>query len=237
VNRFKNRPQLSFFFFLFAPATLFLIIGVGSLWSNRYDLNAAARARTTQVQCGYTTDISPVEDFGRLVTISDPYLGNLHADVTLIEYFDPNCSHCKTLHPILQKVMLKYADRVRFFMIPYVLWPHSMAQIEALYIAAQEGKYFDMLDAQFNIQKPGGLSLYELRQIASELGMDPDRLQARLERGLYRKDILGKREKIIELGVTGTPTLVINGLFITEPQAKTFDCLSQLLEEELKASD
>lgn len=211
--------------------------GVGSFWPIHSGLNEAATGRFTPVQCGYTTDISPVEDYGRLVTISDPYMGNFEADVTLIEYFDPNCSHCKNLHPILRDVISKYADRVNFYMIPYVLWPYSMAQIEALYIAAQEGKYFDMLDAQFNIQKPGGLSLYELRQIASELAMDPDRLQARLERGLYRKDILGKREQIIELGVRSTPTLVINGRFITDARAKTLDCLSQLIEEELNASD
>ncbi len=236
MNHFKNHIRDSFFS-LVAVGTLIVISGVGSFWPNRPGLNEATIGRLTPVQCGYTTDIPPVQDYGDLVTISDPYLGNYDAVVTVIEYFDPNCSYCKSLHPVMQQLISKYADRVRFFMIPYVLWPHSMAQIEALYITAQEGKYYDMLDAQYNVQKSGGLSLYELRQIAAELDVDPDQLQARLERGLYRTDILSKKEQIKELGVSGTPTLVINGRFITDSDAKTVECLSRLIEEALKASD
>jgi protein-disulfide isomerase len=45
---------------------------------------------------------------------------------------------------------LSRPDDARFYFVPYVLGPHSVGQTSALYMAAQEGKFFDMLDELFD---------------------------------------------------------------------------------------
>ncbi len=188
-----------------------------------------------KAECGFSPFISATYNYADLVTTADPFVGEFDASVTVIEYFDPNCGHCKTLHPIMKDVIEKYQDRVRFFMIPFVLWPYSLAQIEALYVAAAKGKYYDMLDAQLNIQRAGGLSMNDLRILAEELEIDPDWLQARVEEGRHQENIINLRQRIIEQGVSSTPTIMINGRYITEPASKTVDCIGKLIEGALVA--
>jgi protein-disulfide isomerase len=195
--------------------------------------DAPANAQAAPAECGFTPYISRTGHYAELVSESDPVVGDFDAPVTVIEYFDPNCGHCRTMHPIMKKVIETYQDRVRFFMIPYVLWPYSLGQIEALYVSAAKGKYYEMLDAQFNVQQPGGLSIDELSDLAESIGIDPDWLKSRVAEGRHQQEIIARRGQIRELGVTGTPTIMINGRYITDSASKTAECIGHLIEEAL----
>lgn len=182
-------------------------------------------------ECQYDPEKERVRNYSELVNFFDPALGNADAPVTVIEYFDPNCPHCATIHPVMVQVVRNTSDKARFVFKPFVLWNHSIAQSEALYAAAQEGKFFQMLEHQYAIQQPRtGLSEQQLRSIASEIGMDPDVLIKRIESGLYRRTLAEQREKAIEAGVNSTPAVLINGRFV-ESTSKTVDCLTQLIEQ------
>jgi len=179
-------------------------------------------------ECGYNEDIPEVEDYMRLITFGDPYMGNFDAGVTVVEYFDPNCPHCKTFHPIMKQVIADNEQHARFFMIPFVLWQYSLAQAEALFVAGQDGKYFEMLDAQYDNQKAGGMSLDELVLLAEDIGLDPEVFRGRLERGLNQRMIIARRQEISDLGIGGTPTVMINGRFISS-DSKSRECMNQLI--------
>jgi len=183
-------------------------------------------------ECSFTEEIPAVEDYMRLVTFSDPYQGNFEADVTVIEYFDPNCPHCKTLHPIMKEVIAANGQHARFFMIPFVLWQYSLPQAEALFVAGQDGKYFDMLDAQYAAQKPGGMTIDELVSLASDIGLDPVVFRTRLEKGLNQRMILARRQEISELGIRGTPSVMINGKFV-DSGSKSLQCINELIAGEV----
>lgn len=189
----------------------------------------AADSSPAAGECAYDSEKAPIEDMSRLINFFDPEKGDPNAPVTVIEYFDPNCPHCKTLHPIVDEVVESHSEKARFIFKPFVLWPHSMAQSEALYAAAQEGKFFEMLDLQYAIQQPQtGLSADQLRAIAEEIGMDSDVLMQRIERGIYRPMLAEQREYAVEAGVTGTPAVLINGRFV---ETRTADCLRQLIDQ------
>lgn len=190
-----------------------------------------------KAECSYSPYISRSRNFADLVTSADPVVGDIDAPVTVIEYFDPNCGHCKAMHPVMKDIIEKYQDRARFYMVPFVLWEYSLGQIEALYVAAAKGKYYEMLQAQFDNQKAGGLSMNDLRDLAESIDIDPDWLEARVAEGRYQDSILNRRRQIIQKGVTGTPTIMINGRYITESAAKTASCIGQLIEETLVSGD
>lgn len=186
---------------------------------------------STPAECPYDPEKEPVEDFRRLINLFDPTVGEADAPVTVIEYFDPNCLHCKTFHDVITPVVRSHADRALFVFKPFVLWNYSIVQSEALYAATREKKFFPMLEAQYEMQNPGtGLSLEQLRQIAEEIEMNPDVLVQRLESRLYRRTLEQQRSEAIEIGVNQTPTVLINGRFVAA-ESHTVECLQSMIEE------
>lgn len=208
---------------LFLLLAALLAHGIGSF--------SGDEGRSGPRACQFSETIAPVDDYERLITFADPYLGNFEAGVTVIEYFDPNCIHCKSLHPVMKEVIEANSKRARFFFVPFVLWQHSLLQIEALFVAGQDGKYFEMLDRQFELQKPEGMNVEELVAIASEIGLDPVVFRTRLEKGLNLRSIVNRRTEISDIGITGTPAVMINGK-VVDSQSRSLSCLNELIAQE-----
>lgn len=183
-----------------------------------------------QSQCGFDDSKPTVANYEEYLGVQDPFVGNPDASVTVMEFFDPNCPHCKTMHAVMKDVIEEYGDQARFFYKPVPLWQYSVNQIEALYAAAQENKFEEMLVKQFERQKQGGLNVRELREIASEIGMDPDQLQQRIDRGIYRDVVMQQRVIASNIGLSGVPTILVNGRFVASP-SKTKECLGQIIED------
>ena len=184
-------------------------------------------------ECSFRSEVPVAEDYMSLVSIADPYLGDMESSVTVIEFFNPNCPHCATFHPVMKQVVGDMGAHARFFLIPFPLWQYSLVQTEALYVAAQEGKYFDMLDAQYLHQKQGGMSMDEVTVLAGDIGLETAVFRQRLEQGLNQRMILERRQQIAEMGVRGTPSVMINGqLGAGDSLARI--CLNQLIADEAK---
>lgn len=183
-------------------------------------------------ECPYDPAIPAVQDYTQMVSFADPFLGTSDTGVQVVEYFDPNCPHCRTMHPILKRVIETRGDKAQFFMVPHIVFQQSLNQIEALYVAAQDGKdkYFAMIDAQFEAQKPSGLSIPELAQLAKNIGLDPEVFSARVNRGLNRQTIASRRQQVASYGLRGVPTVLINGRVIAG-QSKTIACLEQMIDQ------
>jgi protein-disulfide isomerase len=147
--------------------------------------------------------------------------------VTVIEYFDPNCPHCKDFHQIMKTLVEAHRDDVRFVFKPFPLRRSSLPEIQALYVAHQEGKFSEMLDAQYARQSRSGIGKRDLRDVASEIGMNPDVLLSRIEQGKYRQKILAQRKKAINIGVESTPTVLVNGYFV---KTRTPECMNTFIE-------
>jgi predicted DsbA family dithiol-disulfide isomerase len=188
-------------------------------------LSVAPRA---SAECVYDPGVPAVADYEQLVNFSDPFEGTASSGVQVLEFFDPNCPHCRTMHPIMRRVIETHGDRAQFFMVPFIVFPQSMPQIEALYVAAQDGKFSEMLDAQFANQKAGGLSVAELAALAGTMGIDSNVFATRVGRGLNQASIISRRQQISGLGVSGVPTVMINGRIIAST-SKTVSCLQEMI--------
>ena len=195
---------------------------------------AAAGGAEGGRDCTFDPAKSAVSNPQRLVNFMDPIKGNRDARVTVVEFFDPNCPACKQFHPVMEYLVENYGDQARFVFKPMPLWDYSVPQIEALYVAQQQGLFSEMLEAQFARLGPehggGGLSVAQLQEVAGEIGLDPEALATELEEGTQRARALQNRQLAAEVGVNSTPTVLVNGRFV-QNTSRSAECLATFIEE------
>lgn len=178
--------------------------------------------------CRYDPSHTAVTDFRSLIDTRDARMGNDQASVVVIEFFEPNCPHCKTFHPIMKEVARLHGDKAQFVIKPVVFWPRSSLQAQAMYAAQQEGKFFEMVERQFDIQRPEGLGEAEVRSIAQGIGMNADALMQSIRAGNYSAMMNIQRAHFQQSGLTAVPAVLINGRAV-EGTSRTVACLGQLI--------
>lgn len=191
-------------------------------------------AQAAQEACEFDAEralSTPVEE---LLRENDPALGNEDSEVIVVEFFDPNCPHCHDFHDTFKQVVETYEDRVRFHKLPFALWDYSLTQIEAMLVAERSGSYYEMVDRQMELRRNDGLSNEEVAELGAELGFDEERFQEVLERGPLQNEVQERRRAYSQAGVQSTPTVTINGETVS---SRSFDCISQKIDETLAAAE
>jgi protein-disulfide isomerase len=225
------KRQVALFVYLVAAAAV--LVGTDLVYFDETSA-AAPQARSASesaasARCELDDSKTPLQDQGSsLVGFQDITEGSNASGVTVVEYFDPNCPHCKDFHQVMKKVVEAHRDEVRFVYKPFPLRRTSLPEIQALYVAAQSDKFSEMLEAQYARQGPGGIVMKDLRAIAKEIGLDPNVLNKRLEQNEYRNKVLQQRKQAVKIGVDSTPTVLINGHFV---ESRTQECLNTFIEQ------
>lgn len=163
---------------------------------------------------------------------SDPVQGNPSSEVLLIEFFDPNCEPCQRFNPILKKVMEKYGDQIQYYMHPIPVWQYSFRQIEALLLAKEKGKYYEMIDLQFENAKERGMNIEQLVALADSLNIDTEWMRSRLEMKRMRKEVGRLSYQAKKAGVKTTPTFAIGRKIISPSQPTS--CIARLIDRTLQ---
>jgi Protein-disulfide isomerase len=175
------------------------------------------------------------------ITSSDHVLGKADSKVTLVEYADFECPACGEFYTqVLKPIENEYKDRVRFvyrnFPIPgHVNGPAAAYAAEA---AGLEGKFFEMADELFTNQavwsSENGTDLAKtLDSYAQALGLNMDKFHADEQSDAVKAKVDIDYQSGVKSGVTGTPTLFINGKQI-EPAA--YDGFKQTIDAALAAA-
>jgi len=160
-------------------------------------------------------------------------VGPKDAKVTLVEFFDYNCTYCKKSTDWLQNVIKKHPKDVRvvFKELPILegRTKTSRNAAKAAMAAQRQGKYMEMHLALMN----GKLLTDEfIRKSAKNIGLD----MAKFEADLKDKKLDAQLESSLFLanripGLTGTPFFVINEQFLASGNTLK---LQEMLEDELK---
>ena len=84
-----------------------------------------------------------------------PVRGNPKAEITVIEFADFRCSHCKEEAPKVKEAIKRYGEHVKFLFVPFPLQDHPLgvAAAEALLAAGAQGRYWEMHDLLFENQE------------------------------------------------------------------------------------
>ncbi len=143
---------------------------------------------------------------------NSPRLGPDSAPVTIVLFTDFSCPHCRKASGIIEKLRERHGDDVRiaFKHFPMTtLHPTVMMAHEAAVAAMVQGNFWAYHDRLFT--HTGPFERPVLTTIAAEMGMDPARLGAEIDRHAHRAVVERDIELGRALGVQGTPTFFING--------------------------
>lgn len=154
----------------------------------------------------------------RLATPVDPerehIRGPVDAPVTVVEYGDYECPHCREVEPILADLRERIGDQYRYVYRHFPLSAsHASAQLaaEAAEAAGAQGKFWEMHQRLTNVTDPRMLGREYLLDYAREIGLDVEQFQHDLARGTYEAYVEEDFQSGLESGVSGTPTFFING--------------------------
>jgi protein-disulfide isomerase len=165
------------------------------------------------------------------VSDSDWARGQANAPVTLVEYGDFPCSHCRHAYPVVEAVLADAGEKVRFVYRPFPMTTsHDRAMPSALAAdaAGRQGKFWEMYTRLFE----GDIALTDaqLRSDAQAIGLDMDRFDRDRLDPEAEKRIKAVRWDGLRSGVSGTPTFFING----ERHLGRPDQLAQAIADALK---
>src|SRR2546423_13347309 len=137
--------------------------------------------------------------------------------VVLEEYGDYQCPPCGALYPILKQIEAEYGNQLKivFHHFPLTkIHKNAMTAARAAEAARNQNKFWEMHDRLYRNQD-AWKDLDDPRQTfiqyARELGMNADRFTRDLDSPQVEQRITDDMQKGTSLGVTGTPTVFIEG--------------------------
>lgn len=139
-----------------------------------------------------------------------PTIGSKDAPVTLVEFFDYQCGHCKEMTPVIEKLVSQDKNvRVIFKELP--IFGKVSANAAKIALAANmqsPEKYYAFHDALLASQDQ--LTTETIMKIAAKVGLDTAKLKADMDSPAISKEIRDNFKLAQALKVMGTPTFVVS---------------------------
>ncbi|HBI22592.1 MAG TPA: DsbA family protein [Legionella sp.] len=133
--------------------------------------------------------------------------GNPKGDVTVVEFFDYQCIHCKKMKPIMIDLVNKNSNvRVVFKEFPIFGKTSEIASRAAL-AAAMQGKYLPMQSAL--LQQDKRLDKQLVLDTAKSIGLDMAKLQLDMESKQVTAELDANRALAEKMHLMGTPAIVV----------------------------
>src|SRR5215468_5958613 len=169
----------------------------------------AGRSRS-QAEDAFYARFSP--DRVKSIDPSDsPSKGPSSAPVTIVEWADFECPHCRHAAPILEKTVETHPGKVR---LVYKFYPlqahvHGESAARAAVAAMKQGKFWEMHHALFDHQE--AMEPRDIEKYAKEIGLDLAKFKADWESEATADRVNRDRKQGDAVTVSGTPTVYVNG--------------------------
>jgi protein-disulfide isomerase len=140
-----------------------------------------------------------------------PRRGPGDAPVTIVEFVDYECPHCREAQTFLHQVTDAYPRQVRLFFKQFPLGGHTMARTaaEAAMAAHKQGKFWPYNDKVW--PKSDVLTAAVLEQIAKDVGLDVARWRTDMASDAIKNWVSQDKSDGVAMGINSTPTIYING--------------------------
>ncbi|WED42281.1 DsbA family protein [Legionella cardiaca] len=147
------------------------------------------------------------ENANQLFNDSLTVVGNPKGNVTLVEFFDYQCIHCKKMASVISDLIKKNNNlRVVYKEFPIFGKSSDMASRAAL-AAAMQGKYKEMHEAL--IKQDKRLNADIVMNTAKSLGLDMAKLKTDMESKTVTDALDANRQLAEKLHLMGTPAFII----------------------------
>ncbi|MBX3010139.1 MAG: DsbA family protein [Caldilineaceae bacterium] len=206
ISQPGHKPNNSLAIWLIGGAVVFVILLVIAINVN----NAQPIATVTQPDL-------PAE------WIDGTSMGSPDAPVVVEAYEDFLCPHClqwtTTVKPRMFEEYIK-AGQVRFVYRTFPLSgfaPASNMAAMASRCAADQGAFWPYHDRLFNTQREGqpGFTIERLIEYAAEIGLDRNSFTSCMTNFQHQADIEATIQEGVSRGVSGTPSVFVNGTAVS----------------------
>lgn len=179
---------------------------------------------------GGTEASEPVPVYVEGVSEGDnPALGPEEAPITIIAFSDFQCPYCASANQLIKEIMQEYPDQIRYVHRDFPLeeiHPDAFNAALAARCAGEQGKYWEMNDVLFSNQED--LSIENLNKQAEILNLEMDQFNNCLTTRKYENKILIDVQAGKEYGVSGTPTIFVNGYHVNGADR---EAIMQIIED------
>ncbi|HEY8947123.1 MAG TPA: thioredoxin domain-containing protein [Polyangiaceae bacterium] len=166
-----------------------------------------------------------------------PLEGPAGALVTIVEFSDFECTHCRALWPRLESVMKRHSGEVRRAWRSFAGAEDPRSRRSALFALAAratsgEPGFWALHDALLSSE--GELDDPRLLLLAERLGLDGERLLAATQDPRRLRELDLDQVVAQNLSLAGTPTLFVNGRRLTGAISQSV--LAGVVDDELRAA-
>ncbi|EIJ42119.1 protein-disulfide isomerase [Beggiatoa alba B18LD] len=173
-------------------------------------------------------ELRVAEPIAPIVTINTagyPAKGNLKADITIVEFADYQCPHCKHAAEAVNKLMSTFGDKIKLVYMDYPINQSGISRLvaEGAVCADQQGKFWDYHALAFEQQD--ALTKDSPQELAGLLKLDEAAFKKCLAEPATKEKVQQADNEALRLGLTGTPSFFVNGKLVN----------AVALEDEVKA--
>lgn len=141
-----------------------------------------------------------------------PIRGNKNTRVVMLEFTDFQCPFCKKYHtevfPALDALYVS-TGKIQYMQVDFPLRGHPMAETAAL--AARcgiaEGKYFEMVDALFEMGT--NFKDDDFNQAAAKFKLNPEQFRNCMQNKIHLDSVRSDVSNAEGINVSGTPTFLV----------------------------
>lgn len=165
--------------------------------------------------------------------------GEENAPITIVEFSDYQCPFCERFYSqTLPSMLSDYVEsgkvKLVFKDLPLPFHPNADNAAVAARCGGEQGNYWGMHDELFGNQE-SWVSLPDPSETfagyATKIGLDGGKLKDCMKSGKFDKVIQENVREANKVGLSGTPSFVINGLSVVG--AQPYQVFQQVLDQEL----
>ena len=166
--------------------------------------------------------------------------------VEVVEVFSYMCIHCYTFDPLLSDWHKAQSDQVSFQRLPAVFSPAWQLLAQAYYTAESLGVIEEMHEPLFKAVHVDRLDLRDEDLMAGlfqrHAGIEADTFKKVFQAFSVRSRVMQSRAKSGSYGITGVPTMIVNGKYRIDGQSaggtnEMLQVVDYLVAKELAAKD
>ncbi len=154
-------------------------------------------------------------------------LGNPKGPITLVEFFDYNCTYCRRAVSDMTALLQANPD-LRIVMKEFPILAPGSVEAARISVAVKDiapDQYLKFHTELFS--RPGQASTQKALEVATDLGLDTDKLKAAANAGDVTAGLQEVHQLATDLGISGTPSYIIGKEII--PGAIGFDGLQAMV--------
>jgi len=143
-------------------------------------------------------------------TASSPIIGNDKADVTIVTFYDYNCSYCKKADRNINEILAQDSN-VKEILRPFPILGEASAYAAKIALAVNALEPAKFKDVHEGLMRMSPISKEAVESLLTELSIDLDKINTEIEKVEIKNAITKNFELARNLRIQGAPAFIING--------------------------